>query len=519
MILGSSTIMFATGCGERCERIGACTPYSGTLGGGGEGGDGDGGGGGLGGGGQGGDGGGGTIDPGCIPSMLPTGESIPGECGVFVAAGATGAGTKDDPMSDLSAALASVPANKAVYICGTDTFTGTFAVQGGRSIFGGLACGGWTYDAVSRPKLLGVADTPTLTVSGAGDTRLDDLMIENPDAEGQGASSIALLVTGATLDGSRLFLRSGLGATGLPGAAIPPMNPAPDGMPGEAGCNAGAAHLGGSGGQNTCGADTPNGGGGGTGRNSNPGDNGSPGGPLMTGGTAGNGQGVSCTTGGDGAPGSVGSPGAASAELGTFSESGFTPAVTADASPGTFGRGGGGGGGAHQCQSASLAGPGGGGGGAGGCGGAGGHGGSGGGVSVALLVIDAAVTLLDVTLHSGNGGVGGMGGDGQPGQNGGNGGPEGSKNGDLVADACNGGQGGAGGPGGPGAGGNGGLSALIVVQNGSVDRTGATSDDVLGMGGAGGPGSTNAGTVAAAPAGNLGMSCGRLTLPVGTCDP
>ncbi|MBK6515674.1 MAG: hypothetical protein IPG04_16635 [Polyangiaceae bacterium] len=73
--------------------------------------------------------------------MLPTGESIPGECGVFVAAGATGAGAKDDPTSDLAAALASVPANKAVYICGTDTFTGTFTAQGGRSIFGGLACG------------------------------------------------------------------------------------------------------------------------------------------------------------------------------------------------------------------------------------------------------------------------------------------------------------------------------------------------------------------------------------------
>jgi hypothetical protein len=70
MLLGSSTILLATGCGERCERIGACTPYSGTLGGGGEGGDGGNGPGGgpQGGGGEGGMGGdGGTGGEGGNP--------------------------------------------------------------------------------------------------------------------------------------------------------------------------------------------------------------------------------------------------------------------------------------------------------------------------------------------------------------------------------------------------------------------------------------------------------------------
>jgi hypothetical protein len=51
----------------------------------------------------GGDGGGGSIDPGCIPSMFEDVQSVPAECGIFVEAGSTGTGTKDDPTGDLAA--------------------------------------------------------------------------------------------------------------------------------------------------------------------------------------------------------------------------------------------------------------------------------------------------------------------------------------------------------------------------------------------------------------------------------
>ena len=218
----------------------------------GTGGAGEGGAGGLGGGGHGGDGGGGGIsDPGCIPSMLPTGESIPGECGLFVAAGATGAGTKDDPTSDLAAALASVPANKAVYVCGTDTFTGTFTVQGGRSIFGGLACGGWTYDAASRPKLVGGADSPTLAISGSGATKLEDFDVESVDAVAAGASSIGVLVDGTSADFARVDVTAKAGATGAVGTAQikEPTPTTANGGPGANGCLGMASSAGGPSGQ------------------------------------------------------------------------------------------------------------------------------------------------------------------------------------------------------------------------------------------------------------------------------
>ena len=95
-----------------------------------------------------------------------------------------------------------------------------------------------------------------------------------------------------------------------------------------------------------------------------------------------------------------------------------------------------------------------------GCAGNGGGGGGGGGSSIALLSSNAALTLIDTTLSSGDGGVGGNGGAGQPGGGGGSGGAAGTG-------GCRGGVGGSGGAGGPGGGGLGG-HALAIAFHGSA---------------------------------------------------
>jgi hypothetical protein len=117
-----------------------------------------------------------------------------------VQAGETGAGTPTDPTGDLAQALLDVPNAQAVYICGTDSFTGAFRVAGGRSVFGGLECGTWRYADTQRPKLMGNPDLPALRVTGAGTTKLEDFDIESPNAMAAGASSIGLWIETASAD-------------------------------------------------------------------------------------------------------------------------------------------------------------------------------------------------------------------------------------------------------------------------------------------------------------------------------
>ncbi len=333
-LLGVGAAFLGTACHhDKCDIL-PCGPIGGGGADDGGGGSGVGGEGAQGGGGQGGDGGGGTIDPGCIPSMLPTGESVPAECGVFVNASATGSGTKADPTGDLADALSTVPENRAVYICGTDTFTGTFTLAGGRSIFGGLACADWSYDAASRPRFLGIEDSPTLIVSGNGETKLEDLLIESPDAVGVGASSIALMIVSASVDVARSDISAGAGAKGASGMEFPaPAQAGGNGMPGTSGCEDATSNPGGDGGSNPA-CTMQSGGLGGTGTNTGSGGPGGPGDPSGTGGLAGVGQGVAGTcSGGAGGLGEHGNPGAAGSGLGSLTES-YSPAgAAADAVP------------------------------------------------------------------------------------------------------------------------------------------------------------------------------------------
>ncbi|NUO54201.1 MAG: hypothetical protein HOV80_35590, partial [Polyangiaceae bacterium] len=219
---------------------------------------------------DGGGGGGGSIDPGCVPRMMPTGASVPEDCGIFVSFTATGDGTKASPMGDLQAALDMVPTNKAVYICGDQTGNGAFTVAGGRSIFGGLFCGDWTYDETLRPRLGGLADLPALRVTGSGVTKLEDFDVAAIDAMALGGSSIGIQIDGTNADLARVIVTAADGAPGAAGAAQQK-----DSTPVTAhGSNGGAGCLGmmtagaGASGLMTCGAPPADGGLGGAGTNS-----------------------------------------------------------------------------------------------------------------------------------------------------------------------------------------------------------------------------------------------------------
>ena len=138
--------------------------------------------------------------------------------------------------------------------------------------------------------------------------------------------------------------------------------------------------------------------------------------------------------------------------------------VNTSAQDGTRGgHGGSGGGGGGSEGNLTTVGAGGGGGGGGGVGGKGGLAGGSGGASIAILVDDIGVLLIDDnTVTSRNGGAGGAGGDGGEGGNGGDGG-DGAQSADPDDQGGDGGGGGHGGQGGQGGAGGGGPSYGILI--------------------------------------------------------
>ncbi len=188
------TVLSGSGCSDEFCDIVACTSNDG------------------GGGGSGGSGGG--VDPGCVPSNLQSGESIPPSCGVFVEQGKSGDGSPAAPLGSLAAALASVPEGKSVYVCGAATLDGDFELPAGRSLFGGLACSAWTYDAALRPTLTGAQNVAALRVTGMGTTRIEDVQIVAPNAT---SSSIGLFISQASVALSRVSVTAGDAGPGASG--------------------------------------------------------------------------------------------------------------------------------------------------------------------------------------------------------------------------------------------------------------------------------------------------------------
>jgi hypothetical protein len=127
---------------------------------------------------------------------------------------------------------------------------------------------------------------------------------------------------------------------------------------------------------------------------------------------------------------------------------------------------------------------------------------------MALVSLNAEITLTNCTLAAGQGGDGGAGGDAQGGGSGGVGGLGGSKVG-TSKNGCAGGTGGEGGNGGPGGGGLGGPSLGIAFQ-GDPPKQQAETVVTPKMPGAGGPGGN---TNAAVNSGEAGIAAEQLKFP------
>jgi hypothetical protein len=492
-----------------------------------------------------GSGGGDSGPPGCSGDPTTDPAIVTEACGVFVSASAPagGTGTRASPFQTFVEAAEAKPSR--IFACaGTYTETVQVSFSGGVEVYGGFTgctATSWAWSESMQAAITTVAGKPGIVLDG-GANKLENVSVTAPSAPATtpGGSSIALLVNGGSLDMTNGALTAGDAQDGAAGASLMP-DPTLNGSAGASGDDAcsGTTHSPGPmGAANTCanaGSSTAgNGGAGGqiVGSTLQPAGGGTDGSATpsatpvgMNDGEGGVGEGQSgatqCVRGDDGASGTLGSSGAGATGLGTIAAGGYTGVAGQDGTNGTPGQGGGGGGGAQGGLSVICSGtttgnvPGasGGAGGTGGCGGALGGGGVSGGSSIALLVVDAQVTLVSVTLTAGKGGNGGAGGSGQSGGSGGGGGMNGS--GGPVDDACPGGKGGKGGNGGPGGGGQGGHSLGIAFQ-GATAPAGGTFMIAATNAGSGGMGGNNntMGTGASGLAENCwdfgkNMACGK----------
>jgi hypothetical protein len=432
--------------------------------------------------------------PGCLPVE---GAEIEARCGVYVAEGGGGVGTRESPYADLVTALDNLGGATRIYVCGSPELSGSVTLPAGVSLYGGLDCATWIYSAANpRPKILGDAGVPALTIEGDVflEASLLSLDIEAPTALQPGDSSIGVFIrANASVTVEEVSIVAGDGAAGAaPPNMLPQASAAPSGQKGRNGgfppmevgtpsniCS-GASLKGGNGGAGgTEGAADPRGGAGDTGDGT-------------LGGAGGMGQDLdaalpTCGHGTGGTSGVAGLKGSMNTLLGSVTTTGWQRADGNPGAVGTHGTSGGGGGGS---EATNANGAGGGSGGTAGCRGTAGVGGQGGGSSLGLVTYNVeAVDLGDnVTIRVGAAGAGGAGQIGQPGQPGGAAGPGGDPNAAMTVDGgCNGGVGGRGSDGGNGAGGNGGSSIGIAFAG--PEPTGGTIDlSAAGAVANGGPG-------------------------------
>jgi hypothetical protein len=425
---------------------------------------------------------------------------------VFVdGAGGTGGsdGTKAKPFKTIGEAVAKAPTQgkRRVYVCGSGLYPEHIHVTSAVSIFGGFACGSWTPDAASKPKVAPTDPGFALHVANVSKAvRFEDLAFEAVAGTESARSSIAVFVANSpNVTFRRVAMTARKGADGKDGTPGVTGTSTPSDLKG----NSGEEIAGGA--EKTCTCSTggsTTGGRGGAVVGAIDGTSGFPqiSPPLPDPSSNGAGQ-MQATCNASGLPARPGSNAPdmgpkPAPPVGTLDENGWTPGDGAAGDNGGPGQGGGGGGGRNNTATSNG---GGGGGGCGGCGGGGGGGGSGGGASVALLLFSSPVKLIASTLTATGAGKGGAGKDGAPGAPGGDPG--------IGFNAgCVGGKGGTGGKGGAGAGGAGGVSAAVLYKGATPIHEASTlthgKKGDFGMGGA--PGTNDGppgleGPVVAAP--------------------
>jgi len=474
-VVGTTALVMACSVGTDCD-FGLCAGVAvGSEGGGGEGGV------------DTGTDAGPVVPPGCKPELDPK-DSAPcvvDTYGIFVDAAAgldTNPGTKAAPVKTFAAALAKIGNLPRIYVC-EGTYAEHVKLTRGVSIFGGFACGGWSYSGAKARIVPNDVGFALHVASVTNPVVLADLEIVAQPGTKMVPSSIAMFVSRSTnVTARRLSVRAGVGFGGSPGT---PAKPAEPGTTTSASINgnAGTSTFGGL--QNVCtcstGSTTTGGKGGDLGSLDPNGANGAPGYVPPMGGTGSGQTRATCEASGAAAQPGSDAPAAADAIaplLGTIDEKGWTTGGGDSGKNGTPGQGGGGGG--SRTTGSALQVGGGGGGACGGCGGGGGGGGSAGGSSIAVASFESNAKFEASAFASDDAGNGGAGAPGEDGIFGGN-------NGTAGGSACAGASGGKGGKGGAGAGGSGGISAGLL-HKGTAPVVDAETDGAITFKKAGGKG-------------------------------
>lgn len=404
-------------------------------------------------------------------------------------------GTKANPLKSISAALDKVGSTgkRRIYVCGEDAYAEHVKLTTAAHLFGGFACGTWTY-AGTKTKVIPTDNGYALHVEGvSAPFVISDIAFRAADvaAANDGSHSIAGFINGSNVTLRRTDFAAGApadGTTGPEGGAGAITEVAGGGAKNADGysamgatggplktctcSNSSQTTTGGAGGANATGgaAGTPN-------YSVNP-PNGAPGAGASS--CAGTGS------GGDGADAPAAANAVAVTAVGIVDADGWRGARGLDATEsGKPGQGGGGGGSFNISN-------GGGGGACGGCGGSPGKAGGAGGASIALLVHESTVSLTAATLSAKSGAKGGAGGAGGAGVAGGA--PGGG--------SCSGGAGGRGGDGGGGSGGAGGLSVGLLYKGNApkldAETTAAITVEGPGEKGTGGAPGVNDGPIGVA---------------------
>lgn len=412
------------------------------------------------------------CDPAADPKDAP--KCVVSDFGVFVDAtnGADASpGTKEQPVKTIGGALGKLGNKSRVYIC-EGTYAEHLKVTRAVTLYGGFACGAWSYSG-AKPRV-----HPTDGASPALDVAASNVTLSDLEFVGADLGAPNSVAVRAVDSSALLFLRTKLeGRAGADGQAGTRADFA--GLPSQSDLNGIDANAGAAGGErsvNCPGPATTKGGKGGA-----SGFDGDPGTPTLAGGAGGTvSQCQMSNTGGQpGSPGTTPSAAAGAQTTGVLMDTDWAPQTGVPGSNGGPGQGGGGG--------AGLGGGFGGGGGAGGCGGAGGGAGKGGGASIALLSIRSVITLRASEVSTGKAGPGGTGKAGQQGQQifgaGGN----------KFGLGCGGGNGGKGGDGGAGGGGAGGISVAVLYKGAKpiMDSTQVTAGDFGAKGTGGTPGAND----------------------------
>jgi hypothetical protein len=159
----------------------------------------------------------GGVPTGCDPSKS-TGP-VADSCGVFVSvSGDDGnAGTKEKPVKTIGVALGK---GATVYACaGAMPFSKAVTVSKAVTLFGGMDCATWGYDATNKTKLTAATDVVPLTLaSTAGGSEVHDFAITAADAMTAAGSSIAIVDEGAGVVLEGVSVTAGAGARGGGGA-------------------------------------------------------------------------------------------------------------------------------------------------------------------------------------------------------------------------------------------------------------------------------------------------------------